>query len=357
MQPLVSIIIPTHRPGHFKTALACALSQTYQNTEIIVSDNSGGTEIAAICAGHPTVIYRKNDNGRIPSNIAQPLALAKGDYIKYLFDDDLIYPHCIDTMMTMMHHCGVEQQAKVGLITSARHLIDDANVCFAELREPDVEGTKLVDGNGAIKRMLISQDNFIGEFSTILFRRSLIDCDNPESIFSVFGEEFPIGLVDVPLYLSILQKSNLLYIPFSLSAFRLHQAGGSNAAANPNIHHTISDWLRLARGGFEHGLMSPEEVRKAVGTFLQLTERHTERFGVQLAPSRQAALVFLEELDRLAEGPSATEALPQAGSLPDHAYAVEDARDAHSGDGRKSSESATTVRSNRGWLRKLWQSE
>ncbi|MEL6166686.1 MAG: glycosyltransferase, partial [Cyanobacteria bacterium J06628_3] len=39
-QPLVSIIIPTYnRPEYLNLALASAVQQTYQNIEIIVSDN------------------------------------------------------------------------------------------------------------------------------------------------------------------------------------------------------------------------------------------------------------------------------------------------------------------------------
>ncbi|MHC5718428.1 MAG: glycosyltransferase family 2 protein, partial [Nostoc sp.] len=39
-QPLVSVIIPTYnRPEYLKQAIASAIKQTYQNIEIIISDN------------------------------------------------------------------------------------------------------------------------------------------------------------------------------------------------------------------------------------------------------------------------------------------------------------------------------
>ena len=39
-QPLVSVVIPTYnRPSYLKAALKSAVEQTYQNIEIIVSDN------------------------------------------------------------------------------------------------------------------------------------------------------------------------------------------------------------------------------------------------------------------------------------------------------------------------------
>ncbi len=311
---LVTIIIPTHRPEHFKTALLCALAQTYPHTEIIVGDNSGGGDIAAMCARHPQVIYRRNEDGQPFSNIAQPLALAKGDYIKYLFDDDLIYPHCIDTMMTMLDQCPPEQKQGIGLVTSSRHLIDGANVCFEELREAQYAGCTILGGAEAVRSILGRQYNFIGEFSTVLFRRDLIDAANPVSIFSVFDEEYPKGLIDLPLYLTILQRANLLYIPYSLSAFRLHVDGGSNAAANPNFHYVISDWFRLTRGAWRRGILSNEEARTAAQKFLTLAGQYREQFGEELAPWVTEAETFATRVDVAQTTPDAPSPEPEPGA-------------------------------------------
>lgn len=184
MQPLVSIIIPTHRPNHFKTALMCALSQTYANKEIIVSDNCESSEIANICSQYQGISYRRNLNGKPASNIAQPLALAKGEYIKYLFDDDLIYPNCIDSMIGWLNQFSEEDINNIGLITSARHLIDYVSICYGEIREPNIANSSLVDGILAIKKILVSQNNFIGEFSTIMFKRNLVDCEIGKHIYN-----------------------------------------------------------------------------------------------------------------------------------------------------------------------------
>jgi glycosyltransferase involved in cell wall biosynthesis len=304
LQPLVSIIIPTHRPDHFKTALKCALNQTYSNTEIIVSDNSNSsndsnnTEIAHICSQYPRIVYRKNLNGEAASNIAQPLALATGDYIKYLFDDDLIYPHCIASMMGCLNQVEEEYAGSIGLITSARQVIDDADICYAEIREPGIVNATLVDGIQTIKKILIPQNNFIGEFSTMMFKRDLIDHQNPESIFTLFGEDFRKGLIDVPLYLSILQKSNLLYIPYSLSAFRQHAAGGSNIHGNANFHHAVSDWFRLIRVASLKGLLDDEETRVAVRYFLGTAKSFSKHFPEQLAEWQAIAIDFVLTLSR-----------------------------------------------------------
>lgn len=292
-KPLVSIVIPTHRPSHFRIALLCALSQTYANTEIIVSDNSGGEEVAALCARYPQVQYRKNTNGKIASNIAQPLTLARGQFIKYLFDDDLIYPHCIDSMIGWLDQFDTPTRDSIGLVTSTRHLIDDNSICFREVREPGITATSLMQGRQVTHRILTTQNNFIGEFSTILFRREVVDLENPESIFQIYGEDFSLGLIDVPLYLLILQNANMLYIPHALSAFRKHSGGGSDVTTNPGFHHAVSDWFRLILGADRAGLLQRDEAIAATQSYLNLAKHFEGTFLKQLAPWNEQARSFL----------------------------------------------------------------
>ena len=293
IKPLVSIIIPTHRPNHFKNALKCALSQTYTNTEIIVSDNSGGSEIAEICSQYKDVIYRKNIDGQVASNVAKPLSLAKGDYIKYIFDDDLIYPNCIETMIGWLSQFGDDNIKNIGVITSSRHWINDDSICYKETCEPNIASASLIDGRQVIKKMLLAQRNFVGEFSTTMFKRDMIDYEDPLDIFTIFGENFSTGLIDIPLYFSILQKSDLLYIPYSLSAFRIHAGGGSNIHSNPNFHLVISDWFRLIRAARQNGILSRNETKIAVRCFLIVAKRFAKHFPEQLIPWQEAAIDFV----------------------------------------------------------------
>lgn len=294
-QPLVSIVIPTHRPNHLRIALMCALGQTYTNTEIIVSDNSGGDEICAFCARFPQVVYRRNTDGKPASNIAEPLRQTNGEFIKYLFDDDIIYPHCIDSMIGWLAQFTPETAANVGLITSARHLINEESLAYQEIKEASAMHTSLVQGEGVIKRILTTQDNFIGEFSTVLFRRSLVDVGNPKCIFSAYGDDFSIGLVDVPLYLALLQKSNMVYIPHSLSAFRKHSGGGSNVAANPGFHHVVSDWFRLILGATRDSVLTPQEAIAGTQSYLILASHFQTTFSEHLAPWNARAQAFIAE--------------------------------------------------------------
>ena len=295
-KPLVSIIIPTHRPKHFRNALFCSLAQTYDNTEIIVSDNSADNEIARMCEVYPQVIYRKNVDGRPASNIARGLELAKGEFIKYLFDDDLIYPHCIGSMLGWLGQFSEESQANVGLITSARHLVNDDDIAYEELREADLTSTTLLPGTIVKERILSTLTNFIGEFSTVLIRRSLLDTSDPLSIFRVYGETFEIGLIDVPLYISLMDKSDLLYIPQSLSAFRKHRNGGSNLQSNPLFHMAVTDWLILVRAAYRYGALSHTTALAATRLQAGLNSSFAPAFPEAMAITQAETQSFLLEL-------------------------------------------------------------
>lgn len=275
----------------------CALSQTYKNIEIIVSDNSDSEDIKNICAQHSKVIYRKNTDGKPSSNIAKPLSLAQGEYIKYLFDDDLIYPHCIDSMLGWLSQLPENLAKSVGLITSSRHLINDESVSFDELKLPEVLHPRVIDGKIIIKNMLINHNNFIGEFSTILFKRKFINQQDPENIFSIFNEEFKTGLIDVPLYISILSQSNMFYLPYSLSAFRKHKSGGSDPSTNPSFHHAVSDWFRLIQGAYTSGLLSSSEAITAAKNYLALSKNFLSIFPSELQPWDITANQFIKSTD------------------------------------------------------------
>ena len=285
MSNLVSIVIPTHRPSHFRNALACALAQTYSEIEIIVSDNSDTDEIREMCQStDKPIIYRKNIDGLMKSNIAQPLSLTSGKYIKYLFDDDLIYPHCIDTMLGWLAKLDPVQQSQVGIITSSRHVINGDSLCNDEIKLNDIKLPSIINGSEAAKFILSNLDNFIGEFSTILFRSEFIDKNNPETIFRMWGEDFIFGLIDVPLYLSIFQTSNLLYIPYSLSAFRRHEGSGSDINKNANFHWAVSDWMRISIAAFSDGYLTFDELQIIAKKFVTTFTAYVSYFREELNP-------------------------------------------------------------------------
>ncbi len=105
-----------NRERYLTSAIEAVLSQTFGNFELIVVDDRSTDRSAAIAAGYahdPRVRVLVNDEnlGDYP-NRNRAAALASGRYLKYVDADDVIYPHCLQTMVDAMESY---QEAALGI--------------------------------------------------------------------------------------------------------------------------------------------------------------------------------------------------------------------------------------------------
>lgn len=99
-EPLVTIAIPTfNRAALLKRCVAAALAQTYQCMEVFVSNNASTDETAQVLETFDDrrlhVVRQASNIGLIP-NWNACLAEAKGEYIVFVSDDDLVAPWLLD---------------------------------------------------------------------------------------------------------------------------------------------------------------------------------------------------------------------------------------------------------------------
>jgi glycosyltransferase involved in cell wall biosynthesis len=99
-RPLVTIAIPTfNRASWLKGCVESALSQSYQNFEVLVSDNASTDETPAVLKEFRDTrlrVVRQQSNIGIMPNWNACLTAAKGDYIVFVPDDDRIAPWMLD---------------------------------------------------------------------------------------------------------------------------------------------------------------------------------------------------------------------------------------------------------------------
>jgi glycosyltransferase involved in cell wall biosynthesis len=105
--PLVSVLVPTfNRPRYLSEALASVLRQSYSNLQVIVV-NDGGEDVSDVVNSFEDdrilFINRKENRGK-GFSLNEGLARAKGRYIAYLDDDDLYYPHHIETLVSTLEN-------------------------------------------------------------------------------------------------------------------------------------------------------------------------------------------------------------------------------------------------------------
>ena len=134
-QPKITLITPSYNQGDFLArTLTSVLDQNYPNLEIVISDDCPTDDIDLITkeltGDDDRVRYSRNKPslGDI-GNYRQVFKLAKGEYIKFLNDDDLLSPGCI----TQMARC-LDRYPEVTLVTSYRRVIDENGVVGRDLR-------------------------------------------------------------------------------------------------------------------------------------------------------------------------------------------------------------------------------
>ncbi|MCJ7729061.1 MAG: glycosyltransferase [Sedimentisphaerales bacterium] len=111
--PVVSVLVPTfNRPLYLAQAIASVVRQRYRNLQIIVV-NDGGRDVTGIVESFndPRIVFinRRQNRGK-PFSLNEAIAHARGRYIAYLDDDDVYYPHHIETLVDALENrtdCGV----------------------------------------------------------------------------------------------------------------------------------------------------------------------------------------------------------------------------------------------------------
>ena len=278
--PTVSLVIPTHRPSHFRIALGCALAQTYSNLEILVLDNSETSEIKELVSQNNSVQYFRNTDRSPVTNVFSAFRFANGEYMKYLCDDDLIFPHTIEAMVEAINK--VDDPRSIALVSSFRQVVGETNAIKSVKRLLQIDQPTVLNGKNAMKLMLANLTNFIGEFSTVLFSRSFYNTVSPKENITFYDHCFGGGLEDVATYFTGLRKGDLLFLPYELSVFRQHENSGSNPSYNPNFHQAITDWLVLLSGAIEEGIISAREIKPALERYINLRVRFSSHFDQEL---------------------------------------------------------------------------
>ncbi|WP_312691572.1 glycosyltransferase [Kosakonia sp.] len=219
---LVSIIIPAYKPDFFETALCSALNQSWPNCEIIISDDSRDDTIRLISERYAReaatpIKYFKNETALgEENNTLRCVREAQGHYIKFLYDDDILFEHCITRLVNAL-----ESAPGNRLATSRRLRVDEYDKPLADIvatAAPFAEDV-ILDGRDVIAYFADTLVNFIGEPSVILcYRDDLLAFG--EGLFLLKGEAMPF-LADMTISLKLLALGNLAFVAETLSAFRI----------------------------------------------------------------------------------------------------------------------------------------
>ncbi len=263
--PLVSVLIPAYnRPHYLELAVQSVLKQTYKNIEIVICDDSTNDEVQTMIKPYvqkyPQIRYYKNEKNLYAENPHKCFDLSRGEYINFLFDDDLFHETKIEKMMAYFL-----QNENITLVTSYRQLID-----FEGKYLDPIDATKrlfdrdtVLNGKSFGDYVLVNCLNVIGEPSTVLFRKK----DLTEKFGIYKGRQY-MGPIDIVAWLILLAKGNAVYISEPLSFFRQHP--GQNQQSVEVIRKSFGQWVYLLDDAREDGFLNLEEdYKSALNAYLR----------------------------------------------------------------------------------------
>jgi hypothetical protein len=297
--PLVSVLIPAYNPRFFAACLDSALAQTYTNTEIVVCDDSPGTDIEQIVrsrASAETLRYERNETRLRPrANFIRCFERARGEFVKFLCDDDLLAPTCVSSLLQAFRLA-----PDISLATSRRQRVDENGRHLGDQPAtlPIVAESSVIAGYTLANAMISVGLNTVGEPSTVLFRKVDLLDQAPE--YFRFDTVAGRGIIDMVTWTALLLKGDAVYLRDCHSSFRIHPGQRQH---DPAMLQRNADSIRSLQGAWL-GLGLQERMRPD----LLLTKPYPPPAGI-------------DWLERPVQGLAARRVAPTGRTAPDRASA------------------------------------
>lgn len=174
--PTVSVLIPTYnRAALLGQAIESVLAQTFTDFELVISDNASTDNTQAIVKSYSDNRIRSFVNPRnigSSRNMKQCLAFARGEYVTFLPDDDLMMPENLERKVDILR-----RYPRVGLVHSRFHIVDGEghtvreNTNWGHGAERDTDAIE--SGHAVLKRMLTGFCEI--NLPTAVFRKAVYD--------------------------------------------------------------------------------------------------------------------------------------------------------------------------------------
>ncbi|HON56381.1 MAG TPA: glycosyltransferase [bacterium] len=255
----ISVIIPTfNRPEFLKRALESALNQDYDDYEIIVVNDAG-------CSVKNIIDDLKSDKIRYidsKKNLGLPGARnlgiknAKGKYICFLDDDDILYPNHLSLLMQAMLKEEEEE--------NCAGVYSDSNQVFINQKREILY--KKIQLSIDWQPELFAYSNYIHVLNYLLKRNVLEE-------LNCFDEKFRFALEDYDLLIRLSEKYYLKHIQITTAEYTRH-IGGSFLNENFNIQAMREYLLKKNHFFFEKYKNKYSEIR--IDFFKKVFERKFE---------------------------------------------------------------------------------
>lgn len=230
--PSVSICVPTYNGARYlEECLDSVLCQTFEDFEILLVDDGSYDDTYSILTRYQEIdkrirLYRNSTNLGLVGNWNRCIELARGEWIKFLFQDDLIEPKCIEKLLD------ATAAGKKFVACSRRFMYEGGE--SRSIKEFYDNNKRMIDGHYQNTQILSAEEyasrvlddigaNIVGEPTVTLIHKSIFQKYGP------FNERL-IMSCDLEFWTRIGVNEGICFVPEELAVFRVH--GGATSAEN-----------------------------------------------------------------------------------------------------------------------------
>lgn len=239
-QSLVSVTVISYNSSDtIEETLDSVFAQTYQNLELIISDDSSKDKTIDVCkdwiSTHKdrfvrVVLLTTDENQGIVRNCNRSCREAKGVWIKLIAADDILFPNCIEDYV---NYCNQNPKAKFATSVEKvyNNTFDEEN-CI----NPNCICKNLsIFDKSAKEQLKIIAYRVTLCAPTIFFKKSLYD--------EVGGFDERYSYEDHPFYIKVLESGNKIYFMNKVTTgYRIH-----NSVCNSNERLFNLDFIKQAK--------------------------------------------------------------------------------------------------------------
>lgn len=244
-EDLVSVIVITYNSGQYVLeTLNSIKNQSYQNLELIVSDDSSTDSTVPLCEAWlkensyrfvKTSIIKAPRNTGISANCNRGLYASKGDWIKIIAGDDVLLKDCISDNIRF-----VENTPEAYILHSNRLDYQDT------FEEENFVGEYSLDNTpygapqigAAIQYKILLRQVFISA-PTVFAKRSLLVEMNG------FDEQIPM-IEDWPMWLKVTSSGyKIYYLNKATVKYRLHSTSASSLSNKTRLFSRVEEMKEL----------------------------------------------------------------------------------------------------------------
>lgn len=236
--PLVSVLIITYNSSKYVLeTLESIKSQTYQNIELIISDDCSIDDTVCICSRWIEInksrfinahLVTTKENTGTAGNCNRALNMASGKWLKFLGADDLLMPNAITTYVNFVE--GTNMNVVIGEAIHFSGNLSDKLFTYERIALENLVFSKKISAN---QQYHILSKQFIGSGPTLFVSK--------ECVLKVgaFDERYSLQ-EDYPLFINLTKAGYKMFLlPVDTIYKRVHDDSVSHNKGNNAIYPSM----------------------------------------------------------------------------------------------------------------------